>query len=333
VDRLDVWLQQYAPDGTELWNFTWDAGNMLNDAGSGIALHPSGDVIIAGYTESVDDDDDVLLMRVPFGGDTPTWVAPPYDGPGSGPEDFDNGDYGNAVMVDGNGDIVVVGNERVDGERSNVWVRKLDPDGTEIWLQKYNGAQSESDTCADMAIDAANNIIVACITEEVMDQRTGWIRQYDSAGAVVWTEELPWLPSGITLDADENIILTGFVDGGTLDIIVTKFDPAFTEAWSQTINGPSAGGDFGRDVVTDADGNVYLIGTIAVLGQQDDIYVHKFDVDGEDEWAHAYNNEEAGLTDFGSSIAVDGSGNVYAVGGETVLGQQRNAWIRKLVQQ
>ncbi len=331
TDGFDLWLQQYAPDGTELWNFTWEGGNALNDAATGIALHPSGDVILTGYTETLPDDDDILVMRVPFGGDTPTWWFA-YDGPGSGKEDFDNGDYGNAVMVDGNGDIVVVGNERVDGQRANVWVRKHDGDGVEVWTQTYDGAQSESDTCADGVIDAAGNVYVACITEEVENLSTGWITRYDSNGTLDWTEELPWLPAGMSLDADENLLITGFVDGGTLDIIVNKYDPTFTEVWSRTINGPSAGGDFGHDLVADAEGNVYVIGTIAVADQQDDIYVHKFDVDGEDQWAHTYNNDEADLGEFAGGIAVDADGNVYAVGDETVLGQQRNAWVRKLVQ-
>src|SRR5687767_14488867 len=80
-DAYDVWLQQYAPDGSELWNFTWSGGLGFNDVGSGLAFHPSGDVIIAGYTESVVDDNDVLVMRVPFEGTEPTWVMT-YDGPG-----------------------------------------------------------------------------------------------------------------------------------------------------------------------------------------------------------------------------------------------------------
>jgi cysteine-rich repeat protein len=83
ADGFDVWLQQFAPDGTELWNFTWDGGTAVDESAAGIALHPSGDVVIAGYAESVVDDSDVLVMRVPFGGDAPTWVQT-HDGPGSG---------------------------------------------------------------------------------------------------------------------------------------------------------------------------------------------------------------------------------------------------------
>lgn len=330
TDGFDLWLQQYAPDGTELWGFTWDGGNSLDDSASGIALHPSGDVILTGYTESAVDDNDVLVMRLPLGGDTPTWWFA-YDGPGSGDE-FDNADSGNAVMVDGNGDIVVVGSERVDGERANVLVQRYDADGGELWTQTYNGAVSGSDVCTDGVLDAAGNIYVACITQEVANVYTGWVRRYDTNGTVDWTEQLPWRPSGIALDGEENILLTGFVDAGTLDIIVSKYDSSFTEIWSRTINGPSAGSDFGHDVVADADGNVYMIGTIAVTNQQDDIYVHKFDVDGEDQWAHSHNNDEADLGDFAGGIAVDADGNVYAVGDETVLGQQRNAWVRKLLQ-
>ena len=330
-DGFDVWLQQYAPDGTEMWNFTWDGGTAVDESAAGIALHPSGDVVIAGYAESVVDDSDVLVMRVAFGSDTPTWVQT-YDGPGSGKEDFDNADAANAVMVDGNGDVVVVGYERVDGERSNIWVRKYDPDGMEVWTQTYNGAESESDSCYDGAVDAAGNVYVACATEEVPNQSTGWVTRYDTNGTLDWTEQLPWLPAGIALDADENLLLTGFVDGGTLDIIVNKYDPAFTEMWSRTINGPSAGGDFGHDLVADDAGNVYVVGTIAVADQQDDLYVHKFDVDGEDQWAHSHNNDEADLGEYAGGIAVDPDGSVYVVGEETVLGQQRNAWVRKLVQ-
>ena len=330
TDGSDVWLQQYAPDGTELWNFTWDGGNQLNDGAEALALHDSGDVIIVGFTETALDDDDIMVMRLPFDGDTPTWIDV-WDGSGSGPMDFDNGDYANAVEVDSNGDIVVVGNDRVDGEQANVWLRKYDPDGAEIWLQTYNGAADRSDTCSDVAIDSEDAVYALCIVREDAFEEA-WLRKYDAAGAEVWTNGMPYLPAAITLDADGNIVITGTVDSGTDDIMVAKYDADFTLAWSVAINGPSAGADNGRELTTDADGNVYVTGTIARNGEQDNLYSRAFDPDGNDLWGHAYNNAEANLAESGRGIAVADDGAVFILGEETVLGEQRNIWIRRLDQ-
>ena len=161
-----------------------------------------------------------------------------------------------------------------------------------------------------MDVDASDNIYALCLVrEDSLDE--AWLRKYDAAGAEVWTNGMPYLPSGIALDGDGNIVITGTVDSGTDDIMVAKYDADFMLAWSVSINGPSAGSDNGREITTDADGNVYVAATIARNGEQDNLYSRAFDPDGNDLWGHAYNNADANLAESGRGIAAADDGAVF----------------------
>ena len=56
-----------------------------------------------------------------------------------------HGDYANDVVIDGAGNIYVLGNEGVTGEGANVWLQQYLPDGTEGWTLSYDGGSGLDD--------------------------------------------------------------------------------------------------------------------------------------------------------------------------------------------
>ncbi|WP_035559039.1 SBBP repeat-containing protein [Hymenobacter sp. IS2118] len=106
---------------------------------------------------------------------------------------------------------------------------------------------------------------------------------------------------------------------GATDIYVAKYSPSGTLLWAT--RGGGSGDDTGLGIGVDATGNVCIAGTFngaASFGGttltssgQTDAVVAKVSSVGEWQWAH----RAGGVgTDFGQSVAVDGSGNAYFVG-------------------
>jgi Beta-propeller repeat len=171
-------------------------------------------------------------------------------------------------------------------------------------------------------------------TEEVsavVDQ--GILRRYsvDDGSEVGEDLAIQFFPSDMILDADGNLVVVGTASSDTtaLNVAVAKYGPDFAELWNFAHNGPGNASDSGNAVALDAEGNVYVTGTDVRLNESGNIWTGKLDADGAAVWAIDYNSMENGLDDVGIAIAVDADGNVIVAGTETVIGQNRNAWLTK----
>ncbi|HQM27317.1 MAG TPA: SBBP repeat-containing protein, partial [Syntrophorhabdus sp.] len=104
---------------------------------------------------------------------------------------------------------------------------------------------------------------------------------------------------------------------GSDDVVVLKLGSSGTRLW-HTFHG-SGGGDHGQGIAVDKDGNVYVTGyssatwgtPINPYSGSDDVVVLKLNSSGVYQW-HTFHGSSN--HDGGSSIAVDGSGNVYVTG-------------------
>ena len=152
-----------------------------------------------------------------------------------------------------------------------------------------------------MALDGSGNIYTVGWFEGIVDFDPGplsfsltslgqddfFVSKLDSAGNFIWARAMGGpdfdVASGIALDGSGNVYTVGRFEG-TVD-----FDPG-----PDTFNLTSAG-----------DANITSLG-------QDDIFVSKLDSAGDFIWARAMGGPFA---DAASSVALDGSGNVYTVGG------------------
>ena len=146
--------------------------------------------------------------------------------------------------------------------------------------------------------------------------------------------------NSITVDASGNVYTTGLFSGtvdfdpgaglfnltsagGGTDVFIQKLDASGNFIWAKTFGGTST--DHGNSITVDVFGNVYTAGffsdtvdfdpgaglfNLASAGNHD-IFIQKLDASGNFIWAKAFGSTS---TDFGLSITVDASGNVYATG-------------------
>ena len=308
-----VWLLCLGLDTTaHAQDFVWakGMGGSLDEVGYSIAVDASGNVYTTGFFRGTTDFDpgagtanltseggaDIFVSKLDASGNF-VWA-----------KSMGGGEYdaGNSVAVDASGNVYTTGvfygtvdfdpgeattNLTPVGE-SDIFVSKLDADGNFVWAKSLGGG--DYDAGNSIAVDALGNVYTTGDFKGTADFDPG-------AGKA-------------------NLISTG----GFADIFVSKLDPSGNFVWAKSLGGN--GTDVGYSIAMDAAGNVYTTGYFQGTADFDpgvamanlistegfaDIFVSKLDASGNFVWAKGMGGSSP---DFGNSIAVDASGNVYTTG-------------------
>jgi hypothetical protein len=158
-----------------------------------------------------------------------------------------------------------------------------------------------------------------------------------------WAKRIGWtsleVGNSIVVDGSGNVYTTGVFNGtidfdpgagisyltsvGFNDIFISKLDAVGNFLWAKSIGGTN--NDLGTSIALDGSGNVYTTGYFEGTADFDpgvgisnltsvgsyDVFILKLDASGNFLWAK--NMGGAGF-DWGNSIVLDGSGNVYTTG-------------------
>jgi uncharacterized protein (TIGR03437 family) len=311
-------------------------GGSEQDGTTGIAVDAAGNAYVTGLTDSLNFPTKDPLQQAYGGGEIDAFVGK-LNQTGTalvyatflGGSDMDRG-FG--IAVDNSGSVYVVGQtasnnfptknaaQSVFGGAADIFVTKLNPNGSEITYSTYLGG-IENDPGLGIAVDPAGNAYV-----------TGWTNSTN-------------FPLKQPLQSE-------FADGGG-DAIVAKLNPMGSLIYSTFLGGNDF--DRGLSIAADASGNAYLAGearsnnfpTANALQPMkgsmafSDAFVTKLNPDGS---AFIYSTYLGGsFTDEGSGIAIDSSGNVYVSGTtrstdfptknpiqSTLNGEENDAFIVKL---
>ena len=87
----------------------------------------------------------------------------------------------------------------------------------------------------------------------------------------------------------------------------TAHAAAYRVAWAKTLPGPSSEWDAMSDVVTDAQGNAYFVGTAATAGRGFDFFAVKYSPSGKRTWTYTWYALGTGDDGFGAQAVWDGA--------------------------
>ena len=286
----------------EAWRRRY-SGNPL-DIAYAVAVGASGDVYVTGESGG----DYATAMYDPDGNEL--WTSR-YNSPGDGD------DVPADIAVDDQGNVYVTGTSYTSGSNSDYVTVKYAPDGTQLWVARYN-VVGGLDYARAIAVDAAGNTYV---TGESDDD---WATiKYDPDGNQSWLRILSSGEDGaydVAVDDSGNVYVTGEVCS-FLEIdcnyVTVKYDPDGNLLWQATYNGPALGDDRPSAITVDSAGNVYVTGHSEINFANFDYVTIKYDTDGTQLWVADY--DMLGGRDFPKDITVDAAGNVYVTGagGET----------------
>jgi hypothetical protein len=249
---------------------------------------------------------------------TQAWVQR-YDGPRN------YLDFPSAVAVDASGNVVVTGYSTGIGSNRDFYTAKYAAaDGRVLWERRYNGPGNGDDSANAVAVDPSGNVIVTGGSQAIGFNTDYYTAKYAAAdGALLWERRYDGprhgtdLAEAVALDANGNVIVTGFSESGAYDYYTAKYAAADGGLlWERRYNGPANGDDSANSVAVDTSGNVVVTGfslSSTFFGSRD-YYTAKYAAaDGALLWEQRYNGPAHG-DDYANALAVDPRGNVIVTG-------------------
>ncbi len=299
----DIFLAKYNSDGQLLW--ARRAGGSLSDSARAMAVDGAGNVFLAGSFQSA----------------TAT--------------------FGSFSVINSNSNT------------QEIFVSKYDPQGNAMWVKAAGGGSlGINDIAQAIAIDAAGNAYVTggcgylatfgsfrltnSFFETVGFYTNFFIAKFDNAGDVVWAKTgvstaSSYQGNGITLDANTNVIVTGYftgaisfgsgfltnnniaLQGGSeASVFITKYDMNGNPVWAKKGIGGAAG--TGQAIRADNTGNIYATSSRPAFGITA-LVLTKYDPSGFMTWTRGVSQGNGQLQ--GSSLGFDADGNILMAGGVT----------------
>jgi uncharacterized delta-60 repeat protein len=304
---------KYDPDGNQLWVKRYNGPGNDYDRAFTIAVDGSGNVYVTGFSEGSGTFWDYATLKYDPAGNQ-LWVKR-YNGPGN------DHDQAFAIAVDGSGNVYVTGYSDGSGTSEDYATLKYDPDGTQLWVKRYNGPGNDYDWASAIAVDSSGNVYVTgysvfggtsadyATIKYDPDGNELWVKRYDGPGNYYD------YVSAIAVDGSGNVYVTGvsYGSGTGEDYATVKYDPDGNQLWEKRYNGPGNEYDWASAIALDGSGNVYVTGRSWGSGTCYDYATVKYDPDGNQLWEKRYNGP-GNDHDRAFAIAVDGSGNVYVTG-------------------
>ena len=199
---------------------------------------------------------------------------------------YTTGQFGGTVDFDPGAGIY-----NLTAVNANIFVSKMDASGNFIWAKQMGGTSSSNSS--SIKVDINGNVY--------------------TTGSFIGTS-----------DFDPGSGIYNLTSAGIWDIFVSKLDSSGNFLWAKLLGGSAE--DESHSATVDMNGNVYTTGRFKGIADFDpgsgtynltpagiwDIFVSKLDSSGNFVWAKKMGGSDY---DYGNSIAVDLSGNVYITGG------------------
>lgn len=292
------------------WNpATHSWGGAGNDSAADVALDSSGNVYLAGTTNSFGaGGNDVLVLKFDSTGAF-QW-ARTWGGTGD--------DHAYAIGVGPDGFLYVTGGTNSYGTGwYDAFLLKLDTSGNLIWSKTWGGSSFEQGY--DLAFDPTGNIYVAA--ESYSSGNSAIALKFDTSGTLL--SVLSWkgpytydAAYSIDVDSAGNILLAGIswdysVNPNHNRILIIKYDASGNLLWSKNWQGPVEDEAWGPKVIrADANGNIYVLGRTTSFGVgQWDILLLKLDPNGNLIWSSTWGGPGTEGIPLGS-LAFEPNGNI-----------------------
>jgi hypothetical protein len=343
--QLDVYVGKFNASAETQWMHQFGSTASFDDGGSVAADGLNGVFVAGGTSGNLEGASaggfDAFVRKYDSAGNT-LWTRQ---------FGTDQGDFARDVAADSLGNAYLVG--QTDGSLGepslgsrDAFVRKYDPNGALQWSRQVGSPLF--DVGEGIAVDSLNNVYMAGFSVAgggalPTGDQDSLIGKLDSAGNILWLKSLGTTSRDIAHSAAPDNFgsvyiagrtegLLGDTSGGSSDAFLAKYDAGGNLLWLSQWGGPLR--EDGIAVATDSFGNAYLAGAISTPSTgaitQSDAFVVKFNSSGSAVWEFKY---DASVYQGFWSLAVDGSGTIYAAGLEAqVVGTNYNAFLLKLTQ-
>ena len=323
IAKDDVFVTKRLPNGTEVW--TNQLGSDENDNPTDAAIDSHGNIYVSGYTkgafEGLKNNGEKNAFLLKWNNDGESIWSKQW-----GTESDENA---NGVAIDKNGDIFVTGNIDTNDDENELFLRKIAPDGSELWSVNW-GTKSNNDSACSVAVNKDGNIAVTGTTFSNFEGTTNggsgysdiFVTIFSTDGKILkifqWGDNTIQRVRNIKFNSHGDILLygdTGLVDfngfpTGISHLFLAKFSVEGKEIWLKTWDLNYVDGNHG--IFIDEDDRIYVSGTTKdPVHRTPKAFLAAFDSDGTDLFAYTWGSK---ANDYGTGVAVNNNGTIYVSG-------------------
>lgn len=313
TDR-DLFVAKYNSSAQLQWKKTFAGTGGGPDEGKKIVLHPNGNLIVSGYLNNRSVGNDFFTAMIKTNGDT-VWTRN-YNSPTTNLYDEPN-----AITIDGQGNIVVVGDSDRDPSpilNNDYLTVKYSSAGALLWTVRYNSTANDNDRAMAVVTDASNNIYVAGRVFNGGDDDFVTIK-YNATGVQQWSKKYDNggtdRPTSIGIDQSGLVYVVGRSNNGTDDdfrlLIYTGAGVQQATAFYDV-----AGHDRPIDMVVLPSGGCVVTGRSdgnPAIGINYDIHTVAFSATGSKLWTGIFQGSALN-DDIPSAIKLGSNGSVLVTG-------------------
>jgi uncharacterized delta-60 repeat protein len=312
---FDIFVLKYDADGNSVWTQRWTSpiANYSAYAYS-IAVDNQGNVFTTGFESDGFTDGEFITLKFNSSG-VLQW-ATPYNG------STNSIDYANRIVVDNDGNSYVTGWSGGANNLHDMTTIKYDPDGNELWVNRYNGTADDNDYAYWLALDSSGNVYVAGQSVETGSDNDITTIKYAPNGDEIWIRHYDGPAHGydagqsIAVDVEGNAYVTGNHTTATgLECVTLKYSAAGDLLWTASFNGPDASGGVFISIALDDAASAYVTGFV-FSGGAGDVATVKYDTAGIEQWAQLYDGP-GHSSDGAYAIAVGNNHDVAIAGYST----------------
>lgn len=240
------------------------------------------------------------------------------------------------VVADDDGNFTVVGYAATATGPTDGWIRRYSPMGGAYWTVAHAGAGGANDAILGVELDAEGASYLAGYASAADMSNDGLLRKIDTFGADLWVSafDAPGATStvvrGVAVDAEGSVIVVGDHDTTAAghEVMLRKFTADGMPVWTRNYGGEAGGNDIGMGVAAVPSGSLYVVGYEAVAAEGTNMWLGKYDVDGNLLWSRSYNGV-ASLDDYLSAVVTDEDENAYVCGYESSVNYPWHSFVRR----
>ena len=247
---------KYETDGTRDWVARYDGPSHNVDEAKGIALDLNGNVFVTGNSYKSGSAKDYVTVKYNPQGQQ-QW-AKNYNGPAN------SDDIAYAVATDVNGACFVTGASRGSGSNFDYATVKYNPNGSQVWVKRYNGTGNNVDEAHGIILDPYGFTYVTGFSMGSGSSYDYATLRYDPNGNQLWVSR--YNGQANMMDKAWDIGLIKRTCPGTNDYPCWNFE-VYVTGQSQ---GTSSGYDF-LTVKYDEDGNLKWHNSYSSSGNVEDV--------------------------------------------------------------
>lgn len=203
--------------------------------------------------------------------------------------EMSNVDNGNGVVIDDAGNVFVIGTTTNVATGRDIFLAMYQPDGTESWAVSFDNGANDSDRGFGLALHTSGDIIVVGNTDVSADDTDALVMRVSAA--------------------DQSVV------------------------WTQLHDGPAGGDetenfDAFASVAVDSLGDIVVVGNEREVDQRSNVFVRKYDADGNMVWTDTYNGSES-VSDFGQDIAIEADDDIVIMASTGEADPDEDAFVRR----